>query len=396
MPLRSYEFISAHRLCAPVPDAASLDPSRFTVFTALKGQTIVHRPPDFVLDGDDLTAPGQVSDAPINLRNHSAQSEDTFIATLPGATVEMFSRRPVTNNTFTVFIDEGIALAEAFHGRASSDNIARLLGEALPVTGAADAPPVKMYEHGPPDRSVSEPCLLMASRFIHHNYYHWIFEGLTRLWALSALPGGDRLPLVFPVADLRPFHVDLLRGMGITNPIVALNNRLTRFDRLYFPSFLDGATVTPRQAAWLRQTLFRAFPEAAKGGPRRIYVSRRDAQARRVADEDAVMARLARHGFELVVPGKLSPAEQIRAFAGAEIVIAPHGAGNTNLVFCPPGATFLELVPAGNASALYWMVANIADLRYGRMVCPEDRPGVSMTVDPGRLEDLLATAVSLR
>lgn len=396
MSLRPYEFISAHRLCAPVPDAASLDPARFTLYKALNGQTVTHRPPAFALEGDDLTSPGQVSAAPIDLRSHRVASEDTFIATLPGAVVEMFSRRPVANNTFSVFVDEGVALAEAFHGRASSDNITRLLGEAVPVAGQPDARPVKLYEAGPPDRVVDQPCLLMASRFVHHNYYHWIFEGLTRLWAIAALPGGDRLPLVFPTAELRPFHVDLLRGLGITNPIVALNNRLTRFERLYFPSFLDGATVTARQVAWLRQNLFRAFPEAAKGGPRRIYVSRRDAQARRVSNEDALMERLARYGFELVVPGKLAPAEQIRAFAGAEIVIAPHGAGNTNMVFCPPGAVFLELLPDRDPSALYWMVGNIADLRYGRMVCPEDRSGVSMVADPDRVEALLAQALAAR
>lgn len=390
MPLRSYEFVSAHRLCASVSAPANLDLQRFTLFNVLQGQTITHRPPDFHLENDNLLAPGQVTDAPINLRAHSVRSEDTFIATLPGAMVEKFSRQPVANNTFTVFIDDGIALAEAFHGRASSDNIARLLGEALPLAGNVDAPPVKVYEPGPPDRVVSEPCVLMASRFVHHNYYHWTFEGLTRLWALSSLPDGDRLPLVFPSAELRPFHVDLLRALGIRNPIVALNHRLTRFEQLYFPSFLDGATVTPRQVAWLRQILFGAFPEAAKGGPRRIYVSRRDASARQVANEDAVMERLTRYGFELVVPGALSLAEQVRAFASAEIVIAPHGAGNTNVAFCPPGATFLELVPTGNASALYWMVANVSNLRYGRMVCPEDRPGISMVVDPDRLEALLA------
>lgn len=391
MPLRPYEFLSARRLCAPVPTAAALDPERPTLFTALAGQTIVHRPPDHAFEDDDLMAPGQVSPAPIDLRAHSARSEDSFLATLPGAVVEKMAHSPQPSNTFTVFLDEGVALAEAFHNRSCGDNIALLMGETRPA--GPDGPPVKLHEPGPPGITVAEPCLLMASRFVHHNYYHWTFEGLTRLWALTVLPEElRRMPLVFPSADLRPFHRDTLRAMGVVNPILALNHRLTRFERLYFPSFLDGATVTPRQVEWLRSTLFAAFPDARRGGPRRIYVSRRDAGARRVSNEDAVAALLARHGFELVVPGALTVAEQIRAFAGAELVVAPHGAGNSNIAFCPPGATVLELLPAGNPSALYWMLANVAGLRYGRLVCPEDRPGVSMTVDPARLEALLAAA----
>lgn len=391
MPLHPYEFLSVHRLCAPVDGPSALNFERNGVFTALKGQTIVHRPPLHVFDDDDLMAPGQVSAAPIDLRAHSVRSEDTFLATLRGVVVEKFARRPQPSNTFSVFVDEGVALAEAFHNRICSDNIATLLGETVPA-GADGAIRVKVYEPGEPERVVEEPCVLMASRFVHHNYYHWTFEGLTRLWALSALPDG--VPLVFPSAELRPFHIDTLRAMGLRNPIYPLNHRLTRFERLYVPSFLDGATVTPRQVAWLRDTLFRTFPHARAGGPRRIYVSRRDANARRVLNEDAVLEVLYRHGFELVVPGALSVAEQIRAFAGAEVVVAPHGAGNSNIAFCPPGATFLELLPASNACALYWMLANVSDLRYGRMVCPEDRPGLSMIVDTARLETLLSAALA--
>ncbi len=391
-PLRPYEFISVHRLCAPVDSPAALDFTGNRVYTALKGQTIVHRPPLHAFDDDDLTAPGQVSAEPIDLRAHSVRSEDTFLATLRGAVIEKFASRPQPSNTFTVFVDEGVALAEAFHNRTCSDNIATLLGETLSAGDGGGR--VKVHEPGEPGRVVEEPCVLMASRFVHHNYYHWTFEGLTRLWALSALPGGDRLPLVFPSTQLRPFHTDTLRAMGLRNPIYPLNHRLTRFERLYVPSFLDGATVTPRQVAWLRDTLFRTFPQARQGGPRRIYVSRRDANARRVLNEDAVLAVLQRHGFELVVPGALSVAEQIRAFAGAEVVVAPHGAGNSNIAFCPPGAVFLELLPASNACALYWMLANVAELRYGRMVCPEDRPGLSMIVDTARLESLLSAALA--
>jgi capsular polysaccharide biosynthesis protein len=402
MPLRPYEFLSVHRLCAPVDNPAALGFDRNTVYTALKGATITHRPPRYVLPDDDLMAPGQVSVEPINLRAHAIRSEDTFLAALTDVVVEKFSRRPALNNTFTLFVDEGVALAEAFHNRTCGDNIARLLGETVPVDVDGGVH-VKLYEAEEPERVVEEPCILMASRFVHHNYYHWTFEGLTRLWALGALgalPDAGGIPLVFPSPDLRPFHIDTLRAMGVRNPIYPLNHRLTRFRRLYVPSFLDGATVTPRQVAWLRDTLFRTFPQSRPGsdvgGPRRICVSRRDANARRVANEDEVMALLAPHGFELVVPGTLPVAEQIRLFANAEIVVAPHGAGNSNVAFCPPGALFLELVPASNACALYWMLANVSDLRYGRMVCPEDQPGLSMTVDPARLGRLLSAALEDR
>jgi capsular polysaccharide biosynthesis protein len=214
---------------------------------------------------------------------------------------------------------------------------------------------------------------------------------------LKSLPGADQMPLVFPIADLKPYHADILRALGLPNPILPLRTRLTRFERLVFPTFLDPSTVTPRQIAWLRDVMFRAFPAAAKrDGPRRILVSRRDAMARRLSNEAALAARLEALGFVCVTPGALPVAEQIRLFASADIVVAPHGAGNVNMAFCPPGAAFLELVPAGNASSLYWMMANVCDLRYGREVCFEDVPGESMIADPDKTVSLVEAALADR
>lgn len=48
-------------------------------------------------------------------------------------------------------------------------------------------------------------------------------------------------------------------------------------------------------------------------------------------------------GFEILVPGRLSYRQQIQAFSEASVVIGPHGAGLTNIVFCPKGAKVVEL-----------------------------------------------------
>lgn len=400
MTLRPFEFISLDALCRPVSTPADLDVRGAARYTALTGMTIVHQPPRYVLDDDDLSAPGQTSPEPMSLRGHAVRSDDTVLATLTGATVEKLARTPALSNTFNVFVDDGVAVAESFHSRQSGDYIAQLMGEtATAQVGGAEIH-VKLREVEPPGQIIDYPCILMASRYIHHNYYHWIMEGLPRLWALAALadtPGSSNWPLAFPSSDLKPYHLDILRALGVPNPILPLRTRLTRFESLVFPTFLDPSTVTPRQIAWLRDMLFRAFPAAAKrDGPRRILVSRRDAKARRLTNEAELAARLEPLGFVCVTPGALPVAEQIRLFASAEVVVAPHGAGNVNMAFCSPDAAFLELVPAGNASSLYWMMANVCGLRYGRQVCFEDNPGFSMIADVERTLALVDAALGDR
>ncbi len=394
MGLRSYEFLDAARFCRRVASPGLLDPAAPTRWIAYPAGETVHPPPRYVFDDDPLTAPGQVSAATIDLRRHVARHSETFIATLPDATVEKFTRYPVPSNPFTVFVDDGVALAESFHNRTSGEYLARLMGECAPVRCGDQETLVKVTEDGAPDLTVDAPCLLLASRFVHHNYYHWIFEGLTRFWCREHLADFDKMILATSSADFRPFHTGVLERMGLSNPILPLNHRLTRFRKLYFPSFLDPGTVTARQVEWLRRTLFGVFPNADRGGPRRrIYVSRQDAKARIVSNETALMEKLAPLGFELIVPGRMSLEEQVSAFAAAEIVVAPHGAANASIAFCRPGTPFVELVPASNASALYWMQANVGGLPYGRVICREDRPTVSMVADGDRVAEMTAQAL---
>lgn len=396
MALRPFTFISAERLCPQVASVGQMDPAVPGRVAIHPAGIIAHRPPRYAFDDDDLMAPGQVSEAPINLRAHTANHSGTFLATLPGVVVEKFTALPTPANTFHVFADEGVAVAESFHNRTSHEFVSRLMGECLtvPAPGGGPSLPVSVVDWAEPDLTVAEPCLLMSSRFIHHNYYHWIFEGLTRFWCREHLPDFDSLTLILPSGDLRPFHTGVLERMGLRNRLMILNRRLTRFERLWFPSFLDPGTVTPRQVAWLRRLMFSVFPAAAAPvRRRRIYVSRCDAKARIVSNEAEVMARLEPLGFTMIVPGRMSLEEQVTAFAGAEMVVAPHGAANASIAFCPPGTPFIELVPAGNRSALYWMQANVGGLPYGRLVCAEDRPGVSMVADPVRLAHMVQQAL---
>ena len=61
----------------------------------------------------------------------------------------------------------------------------------------------------------------------------------------------------------------------------------------------------------------------------------------------------------------MTVAEQIRTFANAEVIVATHGAALANLAFASPGASVIELFPAGCLLPDYWRLASgIAGVRY--------------------------------
>jgi capsular polysaccharide biosynthesis protein len=78
-------------------------------------------------------------------------------------------------------------------------------------------------------------------------------------------------------------------------------------------------------------------------GDRRIYFTRDDARWRRIRNEADVVRVLREHdvAFHRVDPSR--PWEQIRASAGADLIVGVHGASLTNLMFMAPGGRLLEL-----------------------------------------------------
>jgi capsular polysaccharide biosynthesis protein len=199
------------------------------------------------------------------------------------------------------------------------------------------------------------------------NYYHFLTDVLPRLELLRrAGVDSDR----FLVNRQTLFQRDLLDHLGITADRCLSTEKYPhlRADELIVPSLPDDNLRTP---PWIVPWLRRQFLPTQIAAPhRRLYVGRGDKKrTRRVENEAEVLAVLAPLGFESVDPGEMSPAEQVRAFAEAECVVGAHGAGLTNIAFCPPGAAVVELFAADYVNECFWALATTVEgLRYRYLV----------------------------
>lgn len=189
---------------------------------------------------------------------------------------------------------------------------------------------------------ISTPALLIGGVA---QYYHNTVDFLASLAVAEQTGLGSELPLVVN-DDLAPFQLEQLTllGYGQDRLIRLKAGQAVRFDRLVVPSRLvqGGRWVDPMLPRWYRQRLGSKL--GAKGGaPRRLYLTRRDTQRRRVVNEEALIDTLVRRGFEVVAPEKLSVRQQIELFAQASHIVAPTGAALTNMVYASEGAAILTL-----------------------------------------------------
>lgn len=97
----------------------------------------------------------------------------------------------------------------------------------------------------------------------------------------------------------------------------------------------------------LREAALAQVPQAlSQATPRLIWMGRDEggaARARGIEGHEPLLEELVGRGFEQVAFEHLSPLEQVAAMNGADVVVAPHGAGLANMIYAKPGATVIEI-----------------------------------------------------
>ncbi|MXO86466.1 DUF563 domain-containing protein [Altererythrobacter aurantiacus] len=212
------------------------------------------------------------------------------------------------------------------------------------------------------------------------NHSHWLTAHLPKLVLLKELGRLD----------------DVLLPATMT-PVMRRSIELLGLDPAAFPTFEVGEVLKVDELTVLETDRFRGellapVREAiASGGDapasRRIFISRKKAAIRKLANEDDIWPLFEAAGFERVFMEELGFEEQIELMSQTEILAGPHGAGLTNMMFCPAGSTVLEIAWLGFPNPNFYALACAMDLRYALVdaeVCEGDAEPLKrdMTVHP--------------
>lgn len=192
------------------------------------------------------------------------------------------------------------------------------------------------------------------------NYFHALIHGTFRLAMIPERymdrPGG--LLCTANAVAQRAIR-NLLR---LPNHLLAeevADSDALAIETLMFPLSIHGVAEFHPCVLPFFDRISRNVPDRG-GFPRRIYIDRRRSDRRRLANETDVVNSLVPLGFVALKPETLSIEDQVRLFRGAEAIVAPHGAGLTNLGFCRAGCVVLELQMD---SYVHWLFRHLAALR---------------------------------
>jgi tetratricopeptide (TPR) repeat protein/capsular polysaccharide biosynthesis protein len=230
------------------------------------------------------------------------------------------------------------------------------------VVNQPQVPPLEMIEGK----------VAVLSGLSGHNYFHWMVDVLPRLELLRRGQHWDEVDWFWINDNDRPFQRETLALLGVPEEKILSSDRhpYIQATELVVPSFAGHlGWVEPWALDFLRRSFLHiadlpADDSRLERSPERIYIRRDDAHHRRILNEEQVIAQLEAVGFVAVTLEALSFAEQVRLFAQAQVIIAPHGGGLTNTIFCQRGAIVVEFMAPQYIRHYYWVVSQALGLEH--------------------------------
>lgn len=193
----------------------------------------------------------------------------------------------------------------------------------------------------------------VLSSFNNPNWYHWL-----------TLPGLGSLPIIDNLNALIITDCSLTFNNGSHQPLLqrvaSLAKVLHPHSKCYLERgplflkklntcFIENHTSLVCDPSSLRNLRNASASLAALSynvpTANKLYLHRGKSVKRPLYHEEYLELKLRQRGFNIIDPANLPLSECIAMFAKADLVVAPHGAALTNLVFARPGTKVLELLP---------------------------------------------------
>ena len=231
------------------------------------------------------------------------------------------------------------------------------------------------------DSNFTDPVAPLIPRY--QNYYHWMITEVPKIRYLRAYEAQrDEAITLLVSADSPPFVSETLELLGWPSSRVAYISEPTHVtQKLLIPSW----SMRPADYLWISNEILSNIHQNgmkmidSSNSGKNVYVSRANAIERRVVNEDEVVDALSDFDFSRCLLEDNSLAENASLFANADIVVGPHGAGLTDIIFSSD-ATLIELF-GEKIKDPYEILAKDVGIEYEALYCQPESTDIIVDTD---------------
>jgi capsular polysaccharide biosynthesis protein len=190
-----------------------------------------------------------------------------------------------------------------------------------------------------------------------NTYYHLLTESLPCLLEINRTE-----PIVCMYST---FCLSVLRWFGIRNEIIF--QMPIRVRSIIQQPYIECGNPSPQKIQLLRNVIEQKVSFAKDIG---ILIYRREPY-RQILNHDEVLKMLKEKypHIEWQVFDRLSIDETANLFSKARVIVGPHGAGFTNMIFAPKGIDIIEFMPIESPNVCYWHLSEMLGNHYHIIEC---------------------------
>lgn len=190
------------------------------------------------------------------------------------------------------------------------------------------------------------------------NYWHIMLEVLLPLVHAVSLGALQGKPLRILTSGRRPPVIDSvlaglqLQGVELIIDEVSPRERLSVKRMLFADNQcwnVERNYALSSAIPLMRDIFERTYSASGQnhgtnnGNGKRILLTRSGSKLRNLLNQNDIFEALRKYGFEVFQANWNNHPEQLKVFSEAGMIIAPHGAGLTNIIFSQPGTKIIEL-----------------------------------------------------
>ena len=214
----------------------------------------------------------------------------------------------------------------------------------------------------------------------YKNYSHWFLDIIPRikLFKLIYKQNIDYIylndPNSFQKESLKKFGLEKIRFINSIYKRHILAEKLLICSHPYYNkgTIMNAQSNIPK---WIIKFLKNTFVDLSKKNYKnkiKIFIDRSDSDFThcKLINNENIKKYLIKNGFEIIKLSELSLKKQIEKFSNAKIIVGPHGAGFTNLVFCKRKTKVVEIKPKNHPNKVYERISKINNLSYKKIALP--------------------------
>ena len=209
----------------------------------------------------------------------------------------------------------------------------------------------------------------------HNNYAHWMLDVLPRIKLLLSKMLISEIKNIY-VTKLNKFQNQSFSFLGlksfkIIDPNIFRHVKADQIISVSHPYYFKKTWFYAQSnlPSWIIKFLRNDISKKVKfkkKSYKRIFIDRSDSLQNhsKLINNNEVIKYLKSKRFKCLRLTELNLKDQISIFKNCNTIIAPHGAGLTNIAFCKKNTKVIEIIPEDNKNFLFKRISKINKLKY--------------------------------